>query len=54
MFGRDRQSDTAEAAQTLLGHAGDVAADTSLPDWIRTAAVAVGEQALHELREHTR
>lgn len=52
MFGR--QSDTAQAAETLRDHAAAVASDSRLPDHIRLAAACVADQAADEAREYQR
>lgn len=44
-----RQSPDADAARVLQGHAVAVAADRSLPDHIRAAAITTAEQAQREI-----
>ena len=47
----NRQSPDAASARTLLDHSTAVAADRSLPDHIRLAALTVSEQAVREMSE---
>jgi hypothetical protein len=49
MFGR--QSPDTASAQHLLGLAAQVAADETLPDYIRFGGIVVADQAVNEIAE---